>query len=101
LISGDAIYVRDAERSSLVGIFFDDRPLLAPNGGNLAVSLFVAGMRTLRESPRLRRPRGIFCMMGSCQECLVMVDGQRRLACQTEVVPGLRVERVATTGTDG
>ena len=88
------------EQSSVVGIFFDQQPLLARAGENLAACLFLAGIRTLRESPRLREPRGMFCLMGSCQECLVMVDGRRMLACQIAVVPGLRVERVAKTGSD-
>jgi hypothetical protein len=94
------MHVRAAERSSTVGIFLDDQPLLARSGVNLAASLFDAGIRTLRASPRLHQPRGMFCLMGSCQECLVMVDGQRRLACQIAVTAGLRVERVAKTGTD-
>jgi len=86
--------------SSVVEIYFEDRALLAPAGANLAASLFAAGIRTLRESPRLHHPRGMFCLNGSCQECLVMVDGRRTLACQTAVVARLRVARVAKTGTD-
>jgi D-hydroxyproline dehydrogenase subunit gamma len=94
------MHVRAAERSSIVGIFFDDQPLLARTGANLAASLFVAGIRTLRASPRLHQPRGMFCLMGSCQECLVLVSGQRKLACQIAVTAGLRAQRVAKTGTD-
>jgi D-hydroxyproline dehydrogenase subunit gamma len=94
------MHVRAAERSSLVGIFFDGQHLLASAGANLAASLFAAGIRTLRASPRLQKPRGMFCLMGSCQECLVMVNGQRKLACQIVVTGGLRAERVTKTGTD-
>jgi D-hydroxyproline dehydrogenase subunit gamma len=94
------MHVRAAESSNIVGIFFDDRPLLVRAGANLAASLFVAGVRTLRASPRLHQPRGMFCLMGSCQECLVMVSGQRKLACQIAVTAGLRVESVAKIGTD-
>jgi D-hydroxyproline dehydrogenase subunit gamma len=94
------MHVRAAESSSIVGIFFDDQPLLARAGANLAVSLFAAGVRTLRASPRLHQPRGMFCLMGSCQECLVMVNGQRKLACQIAITPGLRVQSVAKIGTD-
>jgi predicted molibdopterin-dependent oxidoreductase YjgC len=93
--------MRVAQPSSMVGFSFEDQALLAPLGANLAASLFVAGIRLLRESPRLHQPRGMFCMLGSCQECLVMVDGRRTLACQTAITAGLRVQRVAKTGTDG
>ena len=30
--------------------------------------------------------------MGVCQECRVLVDGRRRLACQTVCIEGMRVE---------
>jgi len=36
----------------------------------------------------------MFCLMGSCQECLVMINGRRVLACRTPVARGLVVEQV-------
>jgi predicted molibdopterin-dependent oxidoreductase YjgC len=33
----------------------------------------------------------MFCLMGSCQECLVRVDGRRALACQEPVRDGMVV----------
>jgi len=38
------------------------------------------------------QPRAPFCGMGVCQECRVLVDGRRRLACQTVCIEGMRVE---------
>ncbi len=38
------------------------------------------------------KPRAPFCGMGVCQECRVLVDGRRRLACQTVCAEGMRVE---------
>ncbi len=39
-------------------------------------------------------PRGIFCGMGVCFDCLVTVDGRREVrACITPVRAGMRVER--------
>jgi sarcosine oxidase subunit alpha len=37
-------------------------------------------------------PRGPFCGMGYCGECRLRVEGEFRLACQTPLSPGLRVE---------
>ncbi|TXH86814.1 MAG: (2Fe-2S)-binding protein [Rhodoferax sp.] len=37
-------------------------------------------------------PRSAVCGMGVCQECRVLVDGVRRLACQTPVAPGMVVQ---------
>ncbi len=38
------------------------------------------------------RPRGLFCGMGACQDCLVVVDGVEGVrACLTPVQPGMDV----------
>lgn len=62
-----------------------------PAGMSLAAALAAVGRRVLRRSPRGRLPRGAFCFMGVCQECVVLVDGHVARACMTEVQPGLSV----------
>ena len=79
-------------RPQLVEIVVDGTPIAACQGESLAAALLVAGRRALRASPRLGLPRGAFCMMGVCQECLVRVDGRLVPACHTAVRPGMRVE---------
>ncbi|MEM7442996.1 MAG: 2Fe-2S iron-sulfur cluster-binding protein, partial [Pseudomonadota bacterium] len=37
-------------------------------------------------------PRGAFCMMGVCQECVAWVDGVWRQTCQTYVADGMEIE---------
>ena len=37
-------------------------------------------------------PRSAVCGMGVCQECRVLINGVRRLACQTPVAPGMAVQ---------
>jgi predicted molibdopterin-dependent oxidoreductase YjgC len=60
-------------------------------GQTLAAALLGAGIRQLRRSPRAAAPRGAFCMMGVCQECLVRVGGDLVQACVIEVVAGMAV----------
>lgn len=80
------------ERGPSVLFSLDGRPVPAHAGESVAAALFAHGVRTLRTSPQAGRPRGMFCLMGSCQECLVWV-GERKLAsCQVPVVHGLQVE---------
>ena len=74
-----------------VSIMVDDERVEASEGECLAVALAVAGVTTLRHSPVAGGPRGVFCLMGSCQECLVHVDGAPVLACMEAVRPGMRV----------
>ena len=96
----DALRIHDANHTVAVELFLDGRRFTARAGESVAAALFASGVKTLRTSPRLREARGMFCLMGSCQECLVMVDGRRTLACQTPVTDGLRIETVAETGAD-
>ena len=75
-----------------VTIELDGRPVSGERGASVASLLLSAGTRTLRRSPRAETPRGAFCLMGVCQECLVRIDGALRQACLVEAKDGMRVE---------
>jgi predicted molibdopterin-dependent oxidoreductase YjgC len=72
---------------------FDDEPIAARAGMSLAAALLAAGVRVLGRNPVDGSPRGIFCAMGVCQECVVVVDGARVEACRTVVREGMVVQR--------
>ncbi len=76
----------DSPRIWVNGIAVPARP-----GASLAAALLAAGIRRLRRSPRTGAPRGAFCMMGVCQECLVRIDGRQEQACLTRVVAGMSI----------
>ena len=74
------------------GFTFDGMSVTARPGQSLAAALTEAGCRTFRRTAR-DAPRGIFCGMGVCQDCLVTIDGvPNHRACMTEVTDGLEVE---------
>ncbi len=83
-----------------IAFTFDDTPCEGLAGDSLAVALMLAGHRRLRDSPRLGGARGVFCLMGSCQECVVWVDDERRPACQVALRAGM-VIRSGTVETAG
>ena len=87
------------ERGQAVEFFFDGRAVRAYSGESVACALFAAGVRTLRLSPRNASVRGMFCLMGSCQECVVLADGRRVAACQEPVRAGLDVRSGVGGGT--
>jgi D-hydroxyproline dehydrogenase subunit gamma len=76
----------------LVTITVDGERFEAPAGQALGVALALAGRLELRTSPTAGTPRGLFCLMGSCQECLVHVDGEPVLACLEPVRAAMNVE---------
>jgi predicted molibdopterin-dependent oxidoreductase YjgC len=74
----------------MIELTVDGRPLWAPEGQSLAAALMAAGQMTLRQSPT-GRPRGLYCGIGVCQECRVVVDGDVARACVTPVRDGMEV----------
>ena len=60
-------------------------------GDTVAMALWAAGVAALRASSALGAPRGVFCNMGICYECLVRVDGASVRACTTVVRAGMVV----------
>ncbi|MEE2886331.1 MAG: (2Fe-2S)-binding protein [Planctomycetota bacterium] len=78
-------------RDRTVAIEFDGRQLSAHLGETVASVLASAGSHVLRKSARLGEPRGVFCNMGICFECLVYLDGRAVRACMTEVEDGMKL----------
>ena len=75
----------------------DGAPLEAPAGVSVAAALLEAGRRSWRTTRRAAAPRGLFCGIGVCFDCLVTLNGQRGVrACLVDARDGDRIE----TGTD-
>jgi sarcosine oxidase subunit alpha len=77
-----------------VSIFFEGRAIEAFEGEPIAAALEAAGIADLRYSHRFNQPRGIYCGIGQCQECVMIVDGVPNVrTCVTPVEEGMRIER--------
>lgn len=76
-----------------VRVTLDGAPLDLPDGANLAAALLGAGVTAFRATPVSGAPRGPFCMMGACFDCLIEVDGVTRQACMMQVRAGLALSR--------
>jgi predicted molibdopterin-dependent oxidoreductase YjgC len=72
-------------------ILLDGRELPAREGQTIAAALMVAGCRAFRMTPRRGEPRGLFCGMGVCFDCVVLLEGVSVRACQTPVRDGMRI----------
>jgi predicted molibdopterin-dependent oxidoreductase YjgC len=83
----------ELEHTPRARIFFDGQPLDVAEGANLAAALLAAGVREFRHTPVSGAPRGPYCMMGACFDCLVEVDGVVRQACMLEVREGMWITR--------
>lgn len=70
---------------------FDGKSVVGLTGDTVAGALLAAGIRTLRQGAEGGGPRGLFCAMGVCQECVVVIDGANVEACRVQVADGLDV----------
>ena len=83
---------RSAGQDREITFYVNGQPTLARQGETIHAALISAGYRQLRQS-KTKQPRGIFCGMGVCYECLVTIDdGPRKQACLTMVEEGMEVQ---------
>jgi sarcosine oxidase subunit alpha len=84
---------RETDANRWVDIVVDGKTIRALRGESLAAALVAEGFMTLRHTLKTGSPRGMYCGMGTCFECLVKVNGQPGVrACMTMVEAGLEVE---------
>jgi predicted molibdopterin-dependent oxidoreductase YjgC len=82
----------EVERGQAVSIIVDGVPLPAYMGETIAGALLAAGRRAWRRTSH-GQPRGVFCGIGLCFDCLVTVNGTPNVrACLTPVAAGMVVE---------
>jgi D-hydroxyproline dehydrogenase subunit gamma len=80
-------------RGEAATILVGGRPVECSVGDTVAAALVAAGELTCRLT-RQGDPRGVFCGMGVCFDCLVVVDGvPNTRACMTWVREGMQVSR--------
>ena len=78
---------------------FDGRTLTAQAGQTVGAALTAAGIRSWRTTRFGGRPRGLFCGIGVCFDCLVTVNEEPNVrACLASVADG---DVVRTQAGDG
>lgn len=85
--------ILDYKKGPLVSFTYDGRPLQGYEGEPIAASLHAAGIKTLSHSQVAKRPRGLFCAIGTCSSCLMTVNDIPNVRiCVEKLVAGMRVE---------
>jgi D-hydroxyproline dehydrogenase subunit gamma len=81
------------ERGAPLSLILDGRTVTAYEGETVAAMLLAEGHVATRTT-RAGSPRGVYCGIGVCFECLVVVDGvPNTRACVTWVREGMQVAR--------
>lgn len=83
---------RGLTRGAPLRFTFDGVPVDAFHGESIGAALLAAGTRALRVTRVAGAPRGMFCGIGACHDCLVTVaDTGPVRACLTPVTDGAQV----------
>ncbi len=83
----------DLPQSKVVHIWFNGAPLEAIEGEPILAALAAHGIRQARKTVRRHEARWLFCGIGRCTDCVMVVDGRPNVrTCVEPVRDGMRVE---------
>ena len=97
------MFRRLPDAAGVIAFDFEGTPFEARAGDTVAAALLANGVLVFRKTPVSGAPRGPWCLIGNCHECLVEIDGEpNRQACMVEVRTGMRVRRqLGARGVEG
>jgi len=76
-----------------ITIFVDGKEIPARTGEPIAAALLASGIKVFRKTAKNGNPRGVFCGIGRCTDCVMTVDGKANVrTCITPVRAGMKVE---------
>lgn len=83
----------DTQETKTVTFTYDGRTLEGKEGEPIAAALRVAGVMAHRYTQKTHEPRGVFCAIGRCTDCVMIVDGKPNVrTCITPLEEGMAVE---------
>ncbi len=76
-----------------VAITVDNKKVMAREGEMIIAALLSAGIRVNRFTAKYNQPRGLFCGIGQCTDCMMTVNGTANVrTCVTPVEEGMAIE---------
>lgn len=80
-------------KGRLVTFQLDGRTMEGYEGEPIAAALKAAGVMVHRHTTKMDRPRGIFCAIGRCTDCVMIVDGKPNTrTCITPLQEGMVIQ---------
>jgi predicted molibdopterin-dependent oxidoreductase YjgC len=81
------------EKLPTVLIEVDGQVIQAVAGEPIAAALLAAGKTVFRYTRKRHEPRGVFCAIGRCTDCMMVVDGVPNVrTCVTPVRAGMKIQ---------
>ncbi len=83
----------DLTEAKRVTIEIDGHPIEAREGEPILAAVYAHGFKICRTTAKRGDSRGLFCGLGRCTDCVMVVDGVPNVrTCVTPVRDGMRVE---------
>lgn len=80
------------KKGNLVSFTMDGKEMQGYEGEPIAAALRAAGVMIHRYTLKNKEPRGIFCAIGRCTDCVMIVDGVPNIrTCVTPLKAGMAV----------
>ena len=80
------------EKGELVKFIFDGKEMEGYAGEPIAAALKASGVMIHRYTKKEHKPRGIFCAIGRCTDCVMVVDGVPNIrTCITPLKEGMDI----------
>jgi predicted molibdopterin-dependent oxidoreductase YjgC len=87
------------ERKKKINIYVDDKLIQALEGDTIAAALLAQRIRINRYTKKKNEPRGLYCGIGRCTDCIMIVNGIPNIrTCVTFVEEGMKVETLKGLG---
>lgn len=85
--------IEDYQKGKRVRFYFDGKELEGYDGEPIAMALRANGVMQHRWTAKQHQPRGIFCAIGRCTDCVMIVDDKPNVrTCMTALREGMRVQ---------
>lgn len=82
-----------AESKKEIEFTFDGKKMKGLQGEPIAIALEASGVMIHRYTKKKHEPRGIFCAIGRCTDCVMVVDGKPNVrTCVTPLAEGMNVQ---------
>lgn len=81
------------EKGPQVVFYYNGQEMTGYAGEPVAAALMAAGVTVHRHTAKRNQPRGVYCAIGRCTDCVMVVDGEPNVrTCITPLREGMKVE---------
>lgn len=81
------------EKGEKVFFYYNEQKMEGYEGEPVAAALMAAGIKVHRYTQKNSEPRGVYCAIGRCTDCVMIVDDEPNVrTCITPLEKGMKVK---------